>query len=264
MHGDSQCKQLPYSQVTECQCVMNFDGEKCQHHSTNSFSSTISLLVSSTLQIPTLSDIYFNVKDLQKQINEDLTQVSTVVRSLKTSLQVSYKRISNELGENFQWTNLKIDYSKTIQDLLYYIKEFNKIGNSEKRRGELATHLTKPGMIRKWASDLNTLFVGSQHIVQDQKPLMIIYMDRYHQDACSSAYKKRIDNVYKQFVILQTDTYFIWSEALNILSQGSIEIAELYQKRVLSQVSKLVLENKEIVPFLRYKAGKSEITICRY
>jgi len=37
-----------------------------------------------------------------------------------------------------------------------------------------------------------------------------------------------------------------------------------YTKKESSQVSKLVLENKEIVPFLRYKAGKSEITICRY
>ena len=175
-HGDSQCKQLPYSKVTECQCVENFDGERCQHHTTNSLSSTLSLLISSTLKIPTLSDIYFDVQDLQKQINEELTDVSETIRSLKTTLQDSYKRISIDLGEKFKWTNLKIDYSETIRDVLYYIKEFNRKGITEEGRKELASHIIKLGMVRKWASDLNTLFVGSQHILQDHKPLMILYI----------------------------------------------------------------------------------------
>ena len=237
-HGDSLCVQLPYSTVTECQCIPQFDGDRCQEHSPNSLISTLDLLVTSTLQVPTLTDIYFDVKELQQSFETGQTVITSVLQGLQGELEDKFDELSEELGQNFQWTNLNVNYASTINDLQHFIREFQirSKEDGDARGKELAEYILAPGRIKQWIYNLDVLFKGSQVIVQDHPPLMIAYMDRYSNDACSITYKTSIDNAYRQFSILQHQAYVMWAEALDILQKKTEEVGTVYQERLKEQV----------------------------
>ena len=233
------CKRLPFSKISECQCKPHFDGDECREHSNNGLASTLDLLVSETLKVPTLVDIYFDVKDLQENINLGFSQINTALVELGTMLQTSYAKLSAELGQNFQWTNLKISYVDTIKDILHFVDEFNTRSrdDNDKRGKELAEHILQPGNIKRWLGDLNTLFVGSSFIVEDHLPLMMLYINAHKDGACTTEYKNHIDNAYRQFVVLQQEAYLMWAEALNIMEEEPTEASDEYIKIMKEQVS---------------------------
>lgn len=241
-HGASKCVQLPYSKTTECQCVPQFDGDKCQKNSPNSLASTLDLLVKATLKIPTLSDIYFNVKDLIQNFEAGITNIGNALNKLQSALETKFSKLSEEIGQNFQWTNLNIHYAKTISDLRHFIHEFQTRSKdyNDQRGFDLAKYILAPGRIKQWLYNLDNLFKGTQGIVRDNPPLMIAYMNRYSANACSKSYKTRIDNAYQQFSVLQQQAYIMWAEALFIMERKTHRVASLYFQRLNGQV---ILDN---------------------
>lgn len=237
-HGVSKCVQLPYSKITECQCVPQFDGERCQKNSPNSLASTLDLLVKATLKIPTLSDIYFNLKDLRQNLETGLTNIGNALNKLQGALETKFSKLNEDIGQNFEWTNLNINYAKTLQNLQHFINEFQtrSLESNDKRSIDLAKHILAPGRIKRWLSNLDKLFKGSNGILQHHKPLMIAYIDKYRTNACSNSYKTRIDNAYQQFSILQQQAYIMWAEALFILEKQTSIVSTLYYKRLNEQV----------------------------
>ena len=244
-HGASKCVQLPYSKTTECQCVPKFDGDKCQKYSPNSLASTLDLLVKATLKIPTLTDIFFNVKDLRQNLEVGLTNIDNALNKLQSALETKFSKLSEEIGQNFQWTNLNVNYAKTIRKLRHFIHEFQTRSKdyNDERGVQLAKHILAPGRIKQWLYDLNNLFKGSQSIVQDHPPLMIAYMNRYSSNACSKSYKTRIDNAYRQFSVLQQQAYVMWAEALFITERRTDIVASQYFKNLNEQVIPYFLQS---------------------
>ncbi|XP_066932710.1 SE-cephalotoxin-like isoform X2 [Clytia hemisphaerica] len=239
-HGKSKCVQLPYTKLTECQCERLFDGTRCETYSDTSMKSTLDLLLTTSLQIPSLTDVYFDIKDLRKSFENGIENVNKAIARLGNVLEKSYTKLSQQLGNEFRWTNLKVTYSLTISNVEHFIIEFTqKIkNNKDERVKKLAEHILEPGKIKKWLRDLNLLFVGNKNIIQDHEPLPVVIMNR-NLDACTTPYKKRVDHVYAQFSILQQQAYMMWAQALFILEKDTTEVIQLYAQTVTEQINKL-------------------------
>lgn len=232
---------MPFSKISECQCKTNFDGEECKDHSQNGLASSLDTLVSATLKIPTLADIYYNVKELKDEINVGMGRLEIAIDKLTSSLEISYKRIETQLSQKFQWTNRKLSYSNTIESIQYYVKQF-KVANKNNysiRKKMLTAHVLKVGNILRWINNLNILFLGSNTIVNEHKPLMIMYMNKFRAGACSNDYKMHVDNVYRQFAVLQQEAYLMWAQALNIEETEPGIAADAYQQTLENQVNYL-------------------------
>ena len=147
-------------------------------------------------------------------------------------------RLTEEIGNNFEWANLNINYAKTLKDLQHFINEFQtrSIGSNDERGIALAKYILAPGRIKLWLSDLDKLFKGSDGIIQHHQPLMIAYINKYRTNACSNSYKTRIDHAYQQFSVLQQQAYIMWAEALFILEKKTSGVSILYEKRLKEQV----------------------------
>ena len=166
--------------------------------------------------------------------------LDVAISLLATQLETAYKRLSREIGEGFDWTNLAVNYAPTIQDIYHFTYAFKtrSKANGDARGKTLAAYILAPNRIQRWVNDLDILFTGSHMILNRHLPLMIMYMDRYmNKDVgCVSMYKTRVDDVYKQFAILQQDAYLIWMEAVNIMGNEPGFLAEKYKEVVERQV----------------------------
>ncbi|XP_066929946.1 SE-cephalotoxin-like [Clytia hemisphaerica] len=241
-HGSSKCVQLPFTKLTECQCEIHFDGERCETYSENSLSSTLDLLVTTSLTIPSLTDVYFDIQDLKESFSDGIENVNNALIELGSVLEQSFIDLSLMLGNEFKWTNLKVTYSETLSDVEFFIREFatRSKANGDKRGKELAEHILQPGHIKKWLSDLNLLFMGNDNLIQDHEPLLVVFMSRYSKDACTAPYKERVDHAYAQFSILQYQAFMMWAEALYIEERDTSEVQALYDKNVQEQTKRLL------------------------
>ena len=98
--GDSACVKLPFSKLSECQCEENFDGPECKDHSKNGLAASLNNLVQTTIQVPSLTDIYYDLKNLNKAMDAGNLKIESVLDKLKGSLEKSFQRVTNELGRS--------------------------------------------------------------------------------------------------------------------------------------------------------------------
>ena len=234
----SQCVYVPFTRLVECQCKKNFDGLKCETHNNNHLASALELLVEETVKVPTLIDIYHNVENLREEIEYGFADLNAGIRKLTTTLETAYKNILKQLQQLFKWQNLRVNYAETISNIKHFIDEFNQASkkNDKQRMKDLAKYLLSPGKLRKWMRDLNTLFVGSENVVQYHEPLMIMYMKWYQNDACSDRYKSRIDEAFQQFAVLQSEGFIMWMQSAEILEMDPRVAAEKFKTQLKNQV----------------------------
>ena len=63
-----------------------------------------------------------------------------------------------------------------------------------------------------------------------------MFMNNHLARACSNQYKIDVDNVYKQFAILQQKGYVLWAQAMDVLDQETNVVDETYNERLNKQV----------------------------
>ena len=241
-HGT--CVRLPYSTSAECQCKAHFDGEYCEKKSENRLANALEMLLLSTLRIPTLSGIRYNLKDLRQEIDTGFGKISVTLDKLSKYLLQFYSRMQKQLGEKFEWTALQISYAEDIKNINYYVKKFKEAReeNDKERLLGLSQYVLKIGNLKKWLHELDNLFLGSNSPVIHHSPLMIMYMNKFNDMACSPLYKKNIDTVYQQFEALQTSGYNLWIEALDVMDKNPKKASKKHKKVVQNQ-EKVFIEN---------------------
>ena len=72
--------------------------------------------------------------------------------------------------------------------------------------------------------------------IGSHKPFLMMFMSSHIAAACSEQYKIDVDNVYRQFAILQQKGYIVWAQALDILNMESDEVKNTYDQRLKAQV----------------------------
>ena len=129
-HG--KCKNLPYSSTTCCQCSGSYVGNQCKIHIKAKLAKTISTILTTTLRIPVMSDIYYQIKDLQVFLAAGLSKVQKTIGKIEQSMESSFKRLEAKLINEFKWQKLATHYGKIIRDVKYYTNVFERFASLTK------------------------------------------------------------------------------------------------------------------------------------
>ena len=259
-NSQGTCVVLPYSSKQHCQCKPYYQGEQCKDHAKVQLAKTMDAMLKTTLKLPMLSDIKYDIENLREFVGVSLGKLQTAVSKLEATFQKALNQLAQKLKQEFKWSNLITHYSNSIRKINYYSYLFEKlpklhakIRDREGRR--LASALLKSDGVQKWLYELNFLFLGrSGTPLISHQPLMILFMDKYKGKSCSKRYKSAVNNSWKQLVLLQQVGYMLWSQALEYSGKDTSAVVIVYKKRTNDQVAVLYFYS------LRLLGGKGGVT----
>ena len=141
-------------------------------------------LLATTLKLPMLSDIAFDIEDLREYVGISFGEVKTAISHLEAQFKKAFDDLSRKLTNEFQWANLITHYSHAIRKIEFYVYRFEQLPkrypNSLDIEGKkLATAVLAADGVEKWLYELNHLFLGrSGTPLLNHDPLMIVFMNR--------------------------------------------------------------------------------------
>ena len=249
-YGKSKCVKFPYSTEEQCQCPPGYDGTYCNERSNTTFSSTLDTLMTATAKVPQLSDVYFELEDTRAEMRNGLADVGKALLQMKKFVSKELDKLSTSMTKLFAIGSFQTKYAVKIQEMSAAIEiskplfgVFNKssiFSTSPRMRQQAikyAETYTEPDKIPSWEITLSDMFTArSRFSIAALKPLMILAIDIYKENACMPSYKERIDQLYRNFALLQADLFQLHVSALYVLDVDPTNIGKTYKARVASQV----------------------------
>eukprot|EP00112_Aurelia_sp_Birch-Aquarium-sp1_P018196 Seg4309.2 transcript_id=Seg4309.2/GoldUCD/mRNA.D3Y31 product="Complement component C9" protein_id=Seg4309.2/GoldUCD/D3Y31 len=235
------CKIKPYSSQCYCECKPYYQGATCEQHSNALLAKTIDSMLAVTLKLPHLSDISFDIKDLREFVGVSFVRLQWAI----SSLDASFENKRSQLSRKVEWASLVTQYSVALNGIQYFAQTFALLNHYNKTTAEfqkirqkLAHAVLKDRAgIQRYLFDLNTMLIGVKGSLLGHKPFLLIFMESKAGKPCTPAYKKAVDNCWKQLVLLQQVGYFVWTQALGLTGQATNIVDYLYKKRVKGQLS---------------------------
>eukprot|EP00112_Aurelia_sp_Birch-Aquarium-sp1_P018195 Seg4309.1 transcript_id=Seg4309.1/GoldUCD/mRNA.D3Y31 product="Complement component C9" protein_id=Seg4309.1/GoldUCD/D3Y31 len=235
------CKIKPYSGQRYCECKPYYQGATCEEHSNVVTAKTIDSMLAETLKLPHLSDISFDIKNLREFVGVSLVRLQWAI----SSLDASFEKKLSQLSRKVEWASLVTQYSVTIKGIKYFAHAFELLNHYnkttaefQKRRQKLAhAVLNDRAGIQRYLFDLNTMLIGVKGSLLGHKPFLLIFMESKAGKPCTPAYKKAVDNCWKQLALLQQVGYFVWTQALGLTGKATNIVSYLYKKRLNGQES---------------------------
>ena len=141
-------------------------------------------LLQTTLKLPKLSDIAYDIKDLREYVGVSLGEVRTAVSKLEATFKKAFENLGNQLTNSFKWSNLITHYSNAIRQIQYYSKRFQELPkrhaiNRDIEGEKLAIAVLAANGIEKWLHEVNYLLLGRTGTpLVNHESLMLVYMDR--------------------------------------------------------------------------------------
>ena len=128
--------------------------------------------------------------------------------------------------------------SKPIFGIFKKKDKYSTDSKYRKQAIQMAEYYTTPGKIPSWELTLKEMFNGDAggFTLSPLKPLMILVIDMFKKDACLPKYKEHIDQLYRNFFLLQSDLFMMHASAKYILDEDTTEVGEEYKKRLAYQV----------------------------
>ena len=243
-----KCTRYPYSSSQYCQCKPFYQGNLCEKHSKAQFAKTIDSMLAITLKLPVLSDVYFDIKDLRRFVGVSFANLQRSISNLESSMQRKFNQLSNTVKDQFKWANFIAMYRVAIQTIEYYSYRFERLPKEHKDKKKLqkfgrklsTSVLNDHHGIRKALYQLNNLLVGkvNKPLLQ-HKPILLAYMESRSKagEPCTLSYKKRVDNYWRQLLLLQQIGYMVWAQALEFTNRKSSVVSNTYKRRVVKQLS---------------------------
>ena len=243
-----KCILYPYSSSQYCQCKPFYQGTLCEKHAKAALAKTVDAMLATTLRLPVLSDVAFDIKDLRQFVGIGIANIQKSVSNLEASMQRKFNELSNNIKNQIKWANFITMYKESIQTIKYYAKrfemlpqEYSDIEELQNEGRKLAIHLLNGGnRIRKALFQLNDLLVGTGTTpLLSHKPILFAYMKSRSAagEPCTSSYKRAVDNYWRQLIILQQIGYFVWVQALQLTGRRTSIVNSLYKKRIAQQLS---------------------------
>ncbi|CAB3986640.1 Transposon TX1 uncharacterized 149 kDa [Paramuricea clavata] len=243
--NQGSCRTQPYSSAQYCQCKPYFQGDKCEEHTEAQLAKTMDSLLEKTLNLPKLSDIAYDIKDMREYVGINFGEVRSAIGELEAVFKKAIDSITRMLTDQFQWSNLITLYNEEIREIEYYSNRFQQLPklhpNTRVMEGkQLATAVLAENGVKKWLFEVNFLFIGrTGSPLVKHEPLMLVFMNRYKSLACTPAYKAAVDNTWRQLVLLQQMGFVVWVQALQIMGRPTEQVAQLYDAQTNTQVSTL-------------------------
>ena len=195
-------------------------------------------------------------EEMQKGFSDVLTSLSFGFAEVEEAIIQIEEFISNKLGKLsinmnklFTIASFQTKYSTKLQDMNHAIKlskpifdmfkKGNKYNtNSWYRKKAIKKAEDYTDKIPSWELTLQDMFNGDAEslTLKPLKPLMLLVIDIFKNDACLPKYKEHIDQLYRKFLLLQSDLFMMHASALHILGQDTTEVGENYKKRLAQQV----------------------------
>ena len=243
-----QCKLYPFSSAQSCQCKPFYQGSLCQNHAKAELASSIDAMLVVTLQIPVLSDVAFDVKDLRRFVGVSFANMQKSISNLESSMQRKFDQLSKNINDKFKWANFITMYKDAIQNIEYYAHRFQRLSKENKDKNSLqisgkrlsAAVLHANSGIRKSLFQLNNLLVGKVNKpLLNHKPILLAFMESRSRagEPCTASYKRAVDNYWKQLILLQQLGYMVWAQALEFAGRKSNIASTTYKERVKKQLS---------------------------
>ena len=140
-------------------------------------------LLATTLKIPKLIDIAYDVKDLREYVGINFGKVQTAVSELEATFKKAFDDLTRKLTYQFQWSKLITLYSDAVGKIEYYVHRFERLPihypTTEAIEGKkLATAVLAADGIEEWLFKINFLFMGRNGTLSNHEPLMIVFMNR--------------------------------------------------------------------------------------
>ena len=200
------------------------------------------------MKIPKVVDVYFEIRDVGNIIGSSLGKIERAISHLDVNIGNALARLHEDLSDELAWIGIVTSYGDLIKSLQYFMKlfeEYKKAAGQNFRKDETALAEAVLGAhrydgIRRWLHDFNSLINGTSGFTfTPEEPILIRYMTHYQTMACTDAYKKAIDNVWRQLMFLQHKGYMMWIQALHILNEPSEFVSKQYQVYTDSQTETL-------------------------
>ncbi|XP_065069406.1 uncharacterized protein LOC135694543 [Rhopilema esculentum] len=248
--NQGQCKQYPYSSAQYCECKPFYEGNLCEKHSKAALAKTIDMMVTTTLQIPVLSDVYFDIKDLRRFVGINFVNIQKGISNLEASIQRKFNSLSIGIGNQFKWANFITQYKDSIHTIEYFSHRFEQLPVEHKDEKSLQVagktlanevlHVSRG--IRKPLFLLNQMLVGKLNKpLLRHKPLLLAFMETKNKagEPCTSAYKRRVDNYWRQLILLQQIGYMVWAQALEFVGRKTNIVDQFYKQRIAAQLASI-------------------------
>ena len=228
----STCIVVPFSSMDQCQCTKNFDGDLCNEKSQTSFSNDMKLLLSSSINIPKVTDIFYKLEDARKDLAVGFGNIEMKLQLMSKAFETTFTQYKDEMKNAFHDNKLSV-YDNTIKEIESDSKKANHLftltgKQKEIEKTKFATDLVRTLKIINWKSTMQQLFKGRWHVSKGEiKPLLILKMNTYKNEACSQSYKNKIDLTYGLFSLLQVDMFSTYSKAKNFLNESTEDIPKM-------------------------------------
>ena len=243
-----KCILYPYSTSQYCECKPFYQGNLCQEHAKAELAKTVDSMLAVTLKLPVLSDVYFDIKDLRQFVGISFANMQKSISNLESSMQRKFDQLSRKVTNQFQWANFITMYKNAIQRIEYLSHRFERLPKEHKDKKGLqegGKKLAKAALevdtgIRKALYQLNNLLVGKVNKpVLNHKPVLLAFMESRSKagEPCTPSYKKRVDNYWKQLLLLQQIGYMVWAQACEFAGKKSDIVSSTYANRIKKQMS---------------------------
>ena len=163
-------------------CV--FQGENCEEHAKAQLAQTMDSMLETTLKLPMLSDIAYEIEDLREYVGISFGQVQTAISDLEAAFKKALDDISRKMTNQFQWSNLITLYNNAIRQIEFYSYRFKELPKSFPETMDiegktLASAVLQADGMQKWLYELNFLFIGRTGTpLVRHSPLMLVFMNR--------------------------------------------------------------------------------------
>eukprot|EP00795_Rhopilema_esculentum_P016216 gene16216-7590_t len=254
-NGNGICQTRPFSAETYCICKESYHGEKCETRSTEELAATTDALLDVTFQLPTMTDIQFDIKDLREFVGVGFGSILASIKRLEATVIKTSESIKKEMARGFDMANLVTQYSDTIFDIEYYDNQLQvasrysaNITEVEKMEKRIAEKVLGVDRIEYWVYKIDSLIRGREAAVGSHKPLLVLFIEKYGKKSCTQEYKKAVDNCWRRMFLLQERGFLLWARARELMGHGSKEIIKKYKERTKQQVH--ILRNQKTCSYV--------------
>lgn len=89
-------------------------GDNCEEHTKAQLAKTVDAMLATTLRLPTLSDVAYDIEDLREYVGISFGAIQSAISELEASFKRAFDDLGRKLTNQFQWSNL-ITYTTAVQ-----------------------------------------------------------------------------------------------------------------------------------------------------
>ncbi|CAC5392205.1 unnamed protein product [Mytilus coruscus] len=230
---NGKCIRLSDEKRDMCICPKYYDGDNCQIRNQVDLVKNLVSVMSTLNEVPKIGSIL----DLKLAKNYLVASMKCLRLAYETVQHVNTKAIdthlltATDLG-SFYGTYLSMTYLILQASQLLQCDTFIIDQNKKQKLLQIAYHL--PIVLFKMDSFFNYRRV---YDIFQPETLLVTVIGRHKDEACSADYKSKIDNLWRQFHLAQSNGFSVLLQVRDVLYKHSSPIVSLFEQRVKQQIN---------------------------